>query len=52
MSLNWSSREARPGDQVSLSVTTLEPRSQVGIVIMGMHEKMPEDDQGVIVKQV
>lgn len=52
MSLNWSSREARHGEQVSLSVTTLEPTSQVGIVIMGMHDETPEDDQGVNVKQV
>uniref|UniRef100_A0A3Q1HW22 CD109 molecule n=2 Tax=Anabas testudineus TaxID=64144 RepID=A0A3Q1HW22_ANATE len=51
LSLNWSSNEARPGEQVSLSVTTLEPRSQVGIMIMAMRDETPEHGQGLTVKQ-
>lgn len=46
MSLNWSSEEARPGEEVSLALTALEPRSQVGIVVMGMQDdNTPEEDQ-------
>lgn len=49
VSLNWSVTEAQPGEQVSLSVSTLEPRSQVGIVVTGTHDKAP---QRLKVKQV
>ncbi|XP_022606801.1 CD109 antigen-like [Seriola dumerili] len=53
LSLKWSSDEAQPGEQVSLTVTTLEPRSQVGIAVMGAHDDgTPEDDQDLKVKQV
>ncbi|XP_035466385.2 CD109 antigen-like [Scophthalmus maximus] len=46
VSLNWSSEEARPGEEVSLALTALEPRSQVGIVVMGMQDdNTPEEDQ-------
>ncbi|XP_050934300.1 LOW QUALITY PROTEIN: CD109 antigen-like [Lates calcarifer] len=52
LSLNWSSDKAQPGEQVSLTVTALEPRIQVGIVIMGTHDDdSPEDDQDLKVKQ-
>ncbi|XP_047197493.1 CD109 antigen-like [Hippoglossus stenolepis] len=52
VSLNWSSDEARPGEQVSLSVTAVEPRSHVGIAVMGMHDdNTPEDDLDFKVKQ-
>ncbi|KAF3701387.1 CD109 antigen 150 kDa TGF-beta-1-binding protein [Channa argus] len=51
VSLSWSSNEAQPGEQVSLSVTTPEPRSQVGIVIMGMDDETLEDDQDLQVEQ-
>ncbi|XP_071355028.1 CD109 antigen-like [Trachinotus anak] len=52
VSLKWSSDEAQPGEQVSLTVTTLESRSQVGIVVMGTHDdNTPEDDQDLKVKQ-
>ncbi|XP_056249879.1 CD109 antigen-like [Seriola aureovittata] len=52
LSLKWSSDEAQPGEQVSLTVTTLEPRSHVGIAVMGAHDDgTPEDDQDLKVKQ-
>ncbi|XP_067336182.1 CD109 antigen [Channa argus] len=51
VSLSWSSNEAQPGEQVSLSVTMPEPRSQVGIVIMGMDDETLEDDQDLQVEQ-
>ncbi|XP_040917246.1 CD109 antigen-like [Toxotes jaculatrix] len=52
VSLNWSSDEAQPGEQVSLTVTTLEPRSQVGIVVMGTHDDgTQEDGQDLKMKQ-
>ncbi|XP_060938965.1 CD109 antigen-like [Limanda limanda] len=52
VSLHWSREEARPGEQVSLSVTAVEPRSHVGIAVMGMHDdNTPEDDLDFKVKQ-
>ncbi|XP_053290845.1 CD109 antigen [Pleuronectes platessa] len=52
VSLKWSIDEARPGEQVSLSVTAVEPRSHVGIAVMGMHDdNTPEDDLDFKVKQ-
>ncbi|XP_069392339.1 CD109 antigen-like isoform X2 [Paralichthys olivaceus] len=52
VSLNWSSDEARPGEQVSLSVTAVEPMSHVGIVVMGTRDDdSPEDDLDLNVKQ-
>lgn len=53
MSLNWSSDRVQPGEQVSLTVTALEPRSQVGIVVTGTRDDdTPDDDQDLTVKQV
>ncbi|XP_029350226.1 CD109 antigen-like [Echeneis naucrates] len=52
VSLKWSNDQARPGQQVSLSVNTLEPRSQVGIVVMGTHDdSTPEDEQDLKTNQ-
>ncbi|XP_028995599.2 CD109 antigen-like isoform X2 [Betta splendens] len=51
VSLNWSGTEAQPGQRVSLSVATLEPRSQVGIAITGTRDEAPQDEQGPKVKQ-
>ncbi|XP_047466391.1 CD109 antigen-like [Mugil cephalus] len=42
--LKWSSDRAQPGARVSLTVTTLESRSQVGVVVMGMHGDAPQAD--------
>lgn len=52
VSLKWSRTKARQGEQVSLSVTTLVPNSQIGIVIMGSHDDTQEDDRDLIVEQV
>ncbi|XP_071774278.2 CD109 antigen-like [Centroberyx gerrardi] len=45
VSLNWSSDKAKPGDQVSLTVTVTEPASQVGILVMEVDDSAPEVDQ-------
>ena len=45
VSLNWSSDEAKPGEQVSLTVTVTEPASQVGILVMEVDDNAPEVDQ-------
>ncbi|XP_030575167.1 CD109 antigen-like [Archocentrus centrarchus] len=42
--LNWSSERAQPGEQVSLTVTGLESRSQLGVVVLGTHEDSPQSD--------
>ncbi|XP_055007869.1 CD109 antigen-like [Boleophthalmus pectinirostris] len=42
ISLNWSSKAAQPGEQVTISVTGPDSGSLVGIVIMGMHDSAPE----------
>lgn len=52
MSLKWSSDKAQPGEQVSLTVMTEEPSSQVGIVVMETHDEAPEDDMDYKVEQV
>ncbi|XP_070776881.1 CD109 antigen-like [Enoplosus armatus] len=44
VSLNWSSDKAQPGEQVSLTVTVLEPSSQVGIMVMGAHDDAPQTE--------
>ncbi|XP_041810122.1 CD109 antigen-like [Chelmon rostratus] len=44
VSLNWSSDRAQPGEQVSLTVTALEPRSQVRIMVMGTRGDAPPAD--------
>ncbi|XP_044022480.1 CD109 antigen-like isoform X2 [Siniperca chuatsi] len=51
VSLNWSSNKAQPGEQVSLTVTALEPRSQVGIVVMGSHDDAPQAELDLKVEQ-
>ncbi|KAG7226235.1 hypothetical protein INR49_002985, partial [Caranx melampygus] len=51
VSLKWSTDKAQPGEQVSLTVTTQEPRSQVGIVVMETHDEAPEDDMDLKVMQ-
>ncbi|KAM3595198.1 uncharacterized protein V6R79_019950 [Siganus canaliculatus] len=42
--LKWSSDKAQPGEQVSLSATSLEPGSQIGIMVMGVHGEEPQAD--------
>ncbi|KAM7403885.1 hypothetical protein PAMA_004352 [Pampus argenteus] len=44
VSLNWSSDKAQPGEQVMLTVTVLEPKSQVGVMIMGVNDEAPRAD--------
>ncbi|TDG98647.1 hypothetical protein EPR50_G00202840 [Perca flavescens] len=44
VSLRWSTDKAQPGEQGSLTVTALDPRSQVGIVVMGVHDDAPLAD--------
>ncbi|KAG7510215.1 CD109 antigen-like [Solea senegalensis] len=52
ISVMWSTQQAQPFDQVTLSLTALEPESQVGIVVMGMHDdKPPEVDLALKEKQ-
>ncbi|XP_041669166.1 CD109 antigen [Cheilinus undulatus] len=51
VSLSWSSVRAQPGEQVSLAVTLLEPKSQVGIVVMGMHDDTQKADLDLKVEQ-
>ncbi|CAN9502286.1 unnamed protein product [Ophioblennius macclurei] len=41
LSLSWSRDRAQPGKQVSLILTALEPGSQVGVVVMGLHDDSP-----------
>uniref|UniRef100_A0AAZ1XBW9 CD109 molecule n=1 Tax=Oreochromis aureus TaxID=47969 RepID=A0AAZ1XBW9_OREAU len=38
VSLNWSSERAQPGEQVSLTVTGLESRSQLAVTVMGTQD--------------
>lgn len=52
VSLNWSSDRAQPGEQVSLTVTALEPGSQVGIMVMGTRGDAPQADLDLKVEQV
>ncbi|XP_074516319.1 CD109 antigen-like isoform X1 [Sebastes fasciatus] len=47
VSLSWSADKAQPGEQVSLTVTVIEPKSQVGIVVMGAHDDAPQADHGL-----
>ncbi|XP_071394440.1 CD109 antigen-like, partial [Centroberyx affinis] len=51
VSLNWSSDKAKPGDQVSLTVTVTEPASQVGILVMEVDDSAPEVDQDFTVEK-
>ncbi|XP_068577890.1 CD109 antigen-like [Cebidichthys violaceus] len=50
-SLSWSADEAQPGEQVSLTATALEPRSQLGIVVVGAHGDAPRADLDLKVEQ-
>lgn len=52
VSLNWSSAKVQPGEDVSLTVTVLEPKSQVGVTVMGMHDETPQADLDLKVEQV
>ncbi|XP_035804779.2 CD109 antigen-like isoform X2 [Amphiprion ocellaris] len=52
VSLNWSSDRTQPGEEVSLTVTTLESMSRVGIVVLGKgHEDSQEFDMDVKTEQ-
>lgn len=51
-SLEWGSETARPGDQVSLTVTAAGPGFQVGVVVMATHGDSPKADLSVKAKQV
>lgn len=44
VSLRWSSDKAQPGERVSLTVTVLEPKSHVGIMVTGTHGDAPQAD--------
>uniref|UniRef100_A0A8C2Z6S3 CD109 molecule n=2 Tax=Cyclopterus lumpus TaxID=8103 RepID=A0A8C2Z6S3_CYCLU len=50
-SLSWSTDKAQPGEQVSLTVTGLEPRSKLGIVVMGAHDDAPQAHLDLKVEQ-
>lgn len=52
VSLEWSSDRAQPGEQVSLTVSGLEPHSQFGIVVMGMDSELPHTDLDLTVEEV
>ncbi|XP_038585798.1 CD109 antigen-like [Micropterus salmoides] len=51
VSLKWSNDKAQPGEQVLLSVTALEPSSQVGIQIMGTNDDAPQAELDLNAKQ-
>ncbi|TKS86408.1 CD109 antigen 150 kDa TGF-beta-1-binding protein C3 and PZP-like alpha-2-macroglobulin domain-containing protein 7 [Collichthys lucidus] len=51
VSLNWSSDRAQPGEQVSLTLTTLEPRSRVAIMVLGTHGDVVQTDPDSKVEQ-
>ncbi|KAG8013590.1 hypothetical protein GBF38_022041, partial [Nibea albiflora] len=51
VSLKWSSDKAQPGEQVSLIATTLEPRSQVAIMVLGTHGDTVQTDLNLTVEQ-
>ncbi|KAM7376533.1 hypothetical protein PAMP_006260 [Pampus punctatissimus] len=51
VSLNWSSDKAQPGEQVMLTVTVLEPKSQVGVMVMGVNDEAPQADIDLKVEQ-
>lgn len=44
VSLNWSSERAQPGEQVSLTVTGLESRSQLAVTVMGTRDDALQPD--------
>ncbi|XP_039458944.1 CD109 antigen-like [Oreochromis aureus] len=44
VSLNWSSERAQPGEQVSLTVTGLESRSQLAVTVMGTQDDALQPD--------
>ncbi|XP_063354633.1 CD109 antigen-like [Pelmatolapia mariae] len=44
VSLNWSSERAQPGEQVSLTVTGLESRSQLAVTVMGTPDDALQPD--------
>ncbi|XP_068436630.1 CD109 antigen [Clinocottus analis] len=50
-SLSWNTDKAQPGEQVLLTVTGLEPRSQLGIVVTGAHDDAPQADLDLRVEQ-
>lgn len=52
VSLSWSTDKAQPGEQGSLAVTAFDPRSQVGIVVMGAHDEAPQADLDLKPEQV
>lgn len=52
VSLDWSSNKAQPGEQVSLTVSGLEPRSQFAIIVVGADSELPRTDLDVTVEQV
>ncbi|XP_075883602.1 CD109 antigen-like [Nelusetta ayraudi] len=51
VSLDWSSNKAQPGEQVSLTVSGLEPRSQFAIIAVGADSELPRTDLDVTVEQ-
>lgn len=52
VSVDWSSDKAQPGEKVSLTVKTLEPRAQVGVMVMGTHGDAPQEVPDVKMEQV
>lgn len=52
VSLDWSSNKAQPGEQVSLTVSGLEPHSQFAIIVVGADSELPRTDPDVTVEQV
>lgn len=52
VSLNWSSGSTQPGQQVALTVTGLESRSRLGIVVTGTHDDAPQSGRDFKVEGV
>lgn len=52
VSLTWSSSNAQPGDQVSLTVTVVEPPSQVGILVIGADDGAREVERDLKAEKV
>ncbi|XP_057714504.1 CD109 antigen-like [Corythoichthys intestinalis] len=42
--LNWSSEKAQPGENVTLTVTALNPNSHAEILVIGMHDEELHSD--------
>lgn len=52
VSLDWSANRAQPGQQVSLTVGAVRPRSQLAVIVVGTDPELSRGDLDVSVEQV